>query len=208
MATTAAPQLAVACILERWYSLSTESTLQAAGFDDELTIINAVDPSEDVVASTLPPADRAWAAQHVSVWRKCGLGDVPYLIFQDTTGFKSSVDVHATIRGLVAAVQEVQAQVQAQASDAVCMCLSAAEADHEASESALIISKAAAGSFTLQPSRSASQDAYVLWPGAARTLLAALPLNAPVSAVLDDHARKRSICAVVVSPALAIPGDA
>ena len=91
--------LAVTCILERYYGFELEATLEAAGFDeDNVSFVNPVDPTEDTVASTLSPADRAWAAQHVEAWRRCTTTETPMLIFQSDVAFASSSVLHHYVK--------------------------------------------------------------------------------------------------------------
>ena len=49
---SAAPRLSFACVLERHYSMALESTLQAAGLDDEeIAFVNCVEPTDEDVVS-------------------------------------------------------------------------------------------------------------------------------------------------------------
>ena len=187
---SATPPLAVACILTRYYSLSLEATLQATGFDDDdVNFISPVDPTSDVVLSALPADVRAWAAQHVSVWRRCAEGEAPVLIFQDDVTFASDNVLEAT-RALVAAVDARTHSL---------VFLGAAMPDDDPTP------RATSGIHSLMPVQSASPSAaYVLWPTAARTLLASLPIDASVSAFLGKFIKERKLGAFMALPALTV----
>lgn len=177
------PQLTVACILERHYGFDLEATLEAAGFDeDNVSFVKPVDPTEDVVASALSPADRAWAAQHVDAWRRCEATDVPMLIFQSDVAFASSGVLEAT-KALVAGAD-------------------ACELLYLGAVAPLIAELApAAAGHALLPAQSATQTAaYVLWPAAACHLLSSLPVDAPVLPFLDKRVAGQKLAA---SPAIA-----
>ena len=194
----AAKRLACACILERYYSFALESTLASTGFEDcldELSFIKDVVVTEDVVVASLPAADRAWGAQHVSVWRQCADRNAPILIFQDNVLF-SSDDVFNTTTALVNAVAPLDHRTQA-----LLLLLDAADPDEEPSRT---IVRAPSGGM-LTSVRSATQiTAYVLWPVAARLLLDALPLDVPVAAFLARHIAERKMLTLTASPALTV----
>ena len=199
MSARDAPQLAVACILGRFYSMTLEATLQATGFEDtNISFINPVDPTEDVVvAHALAPDDRAWAAQHVSAWRQCGASAAPMLIFQDDTAFSSTCsNLLETSNTLVTAVQ---GGTDLGPTEVMYLGPTAPGNPHLKSQGAAIV----AGEFTLTSVRAASTTAaYVLWPAAAAKLLASLPLDVPVAAFMSKH-----LAALAISPALAIPEE-
>ena len=158
--------LSFACVLERNYSFALESTLQAAGFEDEdVTFVKPVDPTNEVVVSGLSLADRAWAAQHASEWRRCGEREGPVLIFQSDVNLSSACA--SVVKELVAA-----AEVGAPEELAQVMYLGAADPEGEPSEGDMLVSQCAvAGGYTLSTVHSACRtDTYVLWPAAARLL--------------------------------------
>ena len=172
--------------------------MQAFGFEDEdMSFVKQMKHDDEVVLSTLPPDDRAWAAQHVSVWRRCAQSGKPVLIFQDDVTFSSACsNVLDATKTLVAALEET-------APGELIMQLGFAEADDEPLQTAKLMSGVAAGGLTLTPMRSASQvDAYVLWPRAARVLLNSLPLDVPVAAFISKHTVERRVTALMISPAL------
>jgi GR25 family glycosyltransferase involved in LPS biosynthesis len=199
MSRLAAPSLSVACLLTKYYSFALESTLAATGFEDcmdELSFVKEVTSTEDVVA----PADRAWAAQHASVWSKSAETNSPVLIFQDDVTFASSSTYSAT-EALVTAAEKAGYSREAH----VIVVLDAASPDEASSHPSVT----AANGSTLKPAQSITQlTAYVLWPAAARVLLEALPVDLPVAAFLGKHVAARSLIALVASPALTVSAAA
>eukprot|EP00322_Chrysochromulina_rotalis_P019602 CAMPEP_0115834836 /NCGR_PEP_ID=MMETSP0287-20121206/3887_1 /TAXON_ID=412157 /ORGANISM="Chrysochromulina rotalis, Strain UIO044" /LENGTH=190 /DNA_ID=CAMNT_0003288281 /DNA_START=39 /DNA_END=611 /DNA_ORIENTATION=- len=177
--------------------MTLEATLQATGFENErLDFIKPVDPTEDVVSSSLSADERAWAAQHVNAWRQCETSNMPLLIFQDDTAFSSESNVLESTKSLVAAVENPGSLV---------MYLGASIGDDTPMHDAQLMDEGLAIDFTLTAVSSACvTNAYVLWPKAAAKLLASLPLDAPVPTFLAQHVGK----AVAVSPALAISEEA
>ena len=179
--------VAVSCILGRSYSMTLEATLEAIGLDD-VQFINPIEPTEGVVATALSADERAWAAQHAESWRQCSASGVPFLIFQDDTAFSSASNsmLHVT-QVLATAVRRVSP------SGDVIVHLGGIDSHEPA--------VAAAAGFTLMPARTASQaSAYLLFPEAAAQLLAALPIDVPISAFLSKHVGQ----ALSISPALAM----
>ena len=193
------PRLKVACVLERYYNFQLESTLSSTGFEDcldELSFVKEVKPTDDMVATSVSAADRAWAAQHISVWRQCAESDAPILIFQDDVAFSSS-SVFTSTESLVTAAESATSNDDERATRI--LVLDAAVPDGESAR----LSISAAGGLELMSVQSAPQvTAYVLWPAAARTLLAALPLDGSVSAFLGRQIAERSLGALMASPAL------
>lgn len=105
-AASAPPRLSFACVLERHYSMALESTLQAAGLDDEeIAFVNCVEPTEEDVVSGLPLADRHWAAQHVSEWRRAAGREGPVLVFQSDVNLSAACG--SVLKPLVAAAEEM-----------------------------------------------------------------------------------------------------
>jgi GR25 family glycosyltransferase involved in LPS biosynthesis len=203
MSRSAAPSLSVACLLTKYYGFALESKLAATGFEDcmdELSFVKEVTSTEDVVASALAPADRAWAAQHASVWSKSAETNSPVLIFQDDVTFASSSTYSAT-EALVTAAEKAGYSREAH----VIVVLDAASPDEASSHPSVT----AANGSTLKPAQSITQlTAYVLWPAAARVLLEALPVDLPVAAFLGKHVAARSLIALVASPALTVSAAA
>lgn len=203
-ATSGAPvQLKVSCLLTRYYNFALEATLDAIGFQD--AGVDFVDPnfrsSDDVVVSSLPADVRVAAAQHVSVWRRCGASNQPVLIFEEDVSFSSACDVFKAAKAMAATLESGQ--------DPGCpalktvMFLGAAEVDPDQP------SVEVAGGLALAPMRSASATAaYVLWPAAARLLLESLPLDVPAPAFIGRHVEQRLVLAMMASPALAFGGEA
>lgn len=196
----ATSRLAVACILEKWYSFQTEATLQASGFEDcmdELQFITdkpVLRDSSEVVASALPAADRAWAGQHVSVWQQCAAAASPMLIFDENCAFTSS-NTFAEVSALVAVCEAGPVAN----TDAMVMILDRALPDDN--DSAIVLS--GAHGVTLRAVQSAPAiTAYVLWPAAAKALLQMLPLDLPVSDCLSKHVAERTLIALMPSSPL------
>ena len=202
-ATEAVSGMAAACLLTKWYSFQLESTLEAAGFEDcmdELRFVNEMAPTDEVAAHSFGLVDRYWAAQHVSVWRQCAVGTRPTLIFQDDVTFNSST-VHATTDALVAAANAAGYGVDS--ASATILVLDAAAAGESGATQPLATAPNGAA---LMPAESTTQvSAYVLWPAAAKALLASLPIDAPVSAFLGKKIAERELVAFSCSPPLTAP---
>ena len=199
------PRLSFACVLERHYSMALESTLQAAGLDDEeIAFVNCVEPTDEDVVSGLPLADRHWAAQHVSEWRRAAERDGPVLIFQSDVNLSSACG--SVLKLLVAAAEEISTPLVAAPEERVLlMYLGAAgpAAGPDGAAGARVgASCAEVGEHTLSTVQCAClTDTYVLWPAAARLLLKALPIDRPVAAFLSEHVGRK----LAVSPPLATP---
>lgn len=185
----ATPQLKIACLLERYYNFSLESTLQDIGFADEnVNFVKPVSPSDDVVTGTLNAADYEWAAQHASVWRACAAGDSAMLIFQENVTFSASCsNVLEATKALVT--------------------LAAEQTDGDARVLMLSGNGAVPGqssSYELSRLHSVSHAiAYVLWPKAASSLVDSLPLDGSLTAFIGRHVEDGGIVAVLASPPLA-----
>lgn len=190
----AVPPLKVACILERYYNLSLESTLQEFGFEDEdVSFIKPVGQT-DAVADTLTGAEYEWAAQHVCVWRTCEAGQSPMLVFQEDVRFSPVCsDVLAATKALVAAAEETGATRL--------LFLGAAVPDVPPQFADL-----GSSGCTAVPARGVSQTtAYVIWPTVARQLLELLPLSVPVTAFMSKLVEEHRVSAMMASPALIQP---
>ena len=191
--------LEVACILDRWYNLSLESTLQEIGFEHvDIKFISPVGKTNDIAAGSLPPADHEWAAQHVSVWRACASGDTPMLVFQEDVLFLPGCsNVLSATKALVAAVK-----AQTTGDDAQILLLGGTASGNETPSQ--VVTEGA-----LVSARAVSQAAaYVLWPRAARMLLQSLPIDVPMPAFVSKHVADSGMMAFLATPALieAAPG--
>ena len=200
---SAPPRLSFACVLERHYSMALESTLQAAGLDDEeIAFVNCVEPTEEDVASGLPLADRHWAAQHVSEWRRAAEREGPVLVFQSDVNLSAACG--SVLKPLVAAAEEMSTPLVAAPEERVLLMYLGAAGRAAAAEQAGGAQAGApcaeVGEHALLAVQSAClTDTYVLWPAAARRLLKALPVDRPVAAFLSEHVARK----LAVSPPLA-----
>ena len=202
---SAPPRLSFACVLERHYSMALESTLQAAGLDDEeIAFVNCVEPTEEDVASGLPLADRHWAAQHVSEWRRAAEREGPVLVFQSDVNLSAACG--SVLKPLVAAAEEMSTPLVAAPEERELLMYLGAAGPAAAAEQAGGAQAGApcaeVGEHALLAVQSAClTDTYVLWPAAARRLLKALPVDRPVAAFLSEHVGRK----LAVSPPLATP---
>ena len=70
-------------------------------------------------------------------------------------------------------------------------------------QQAIWAAKSASTGCTLKEARWAWQThAYIIWPAAARVLLAGLPVDAPVDVYLSRHFHERRLCGLVCEPEL------
>mgnify|MGYP007078096385 CR=1 FL=1 len=189
------PQLHVACILERYYNLTLEATLQEYGFEGEdVNFIQHAGKTDDV-SGILTGAEYEWAAQHISAWRACAANQAPMLIFQEDVCFSPAcTDVLQATKKMASSAEQI-------GEDARVLFLGAAVP--------AVPSQAAdlgAGGGEVMPARAVTQaTAYVMWPEAARQLLELMPLDVSVTSFMSKHVEGRRISALMTSPAVIQP---
>jgi GR25 family glycosyltransferase involved in LPS biosynthesis len=155
----------------------------------------------------LSKGERGCAASHAALWARCAASDAPLLVFEDD--LELAGDLASALRKLVAAIEGALAQSER----TVLLYLGADSIEREGSPSsrgkrAMKAVRAGAPGYDCTEAEWAWQThAYVLWPAAARVLLAGLPINAPVDVFLSRYLHERKLCGLVLEPMLATQVD-
>jgi len=157
---------------------------------------------------SMSKGERGCAASHVALWRQCVASEAPLLVLEDDVVF-SSPRVGEWTCCLVSVVEAALAPAER----SVVLYLGA-EAELRAGAPTLRGKQAIWAARTkrvgceLREALWAWQThAYVLWPAAARILLAGLPVDAPVDVYLSRHYHERRLCGLVCEPMLATQAD-
>ena len=191
-----------------------EAVTGEAATDDEVgrvwdTALNARFDRNCRSEPRLPMSDgeRGCCASHVRLWRRAASTDRPLLVLEDDVEFETGAAGAAS--RLVAAVhaalqpdeRKLVLYLGAEVSewrDSPGMC----------AQRAAWAARSAVPGVALREARWAWQThAYVIWPAAARVLLAGLPADAPVDVYLSRHFHERRVAALVAQPMLATQTD-
>ena len=148
--------------------------------------------------------ERGCAASHLALWRRCAETNGPLLVLEDDLIFASAAvsRVGPAVRSLVAALE-----AGVDAPERTLLLYLGADAylrDGAPSlrgQQAIWAARSANVACALKEARWAWQThAYVIWPAAARVLLAGLPIDAPVDVYLSRHFHERRLCGLVADP--------
>jgi GR25 family glycosyltransferase involved in LPS biosynthesis len=149
------------------------------------------------------------AASHVALWRRCAASEAPLLILEDDVSF-GTPEVDASCRALMRAVEGAS---ELPAERLVVLYLGAEATVRESAPSLRAKVWIWAGRATsvtselLEVTWAWQTHAYLLWPAAARVLLAGLPVDAPVDVYLSRHFHEGKLCGLVARPHLAKQHD-
>lgn len=178
----------------------TWDTALNARFDRNCKVEHALDLSH---------GERGCAASHAAAWRRCVARGRALLVLEDDLVFASSTVARQT-RSFVSAIE-----ASLRPAERTLILYLGAEAQlREGAPSlrgkqAIWAARAAhAGGCELREAAWAWQThAYVVWPAAARVLLAAMPVDAPVDVFMSKLYYERTLCGLVAQPTLARQRD-
>lgn len=174
------------------------------------TTLNAKFDRNTTVRSDLAMSagERGCAGSHALLWQRCMDMDDALLVLEDDVGF-AGPKVGACVAALVRAIEEAFAPAER----TMLLYLGADAYLREGAPSlrgqqASWAARGAATPCTIKEANWAWQThAYVIWPAAARVLLAGLPIDAPVDVYLSRHFYERRLCGLVLEPQLAKQHD-
>lgn len=174
------------------------------------TTLNAKFDRNTIVRTDLPMSsgERGCAASHVQQWKRCAAANEPLLVLEDDVIF-AGANVGVSALALVRAIEESFSASELH----MLLYLGADAFIREGAPSlrgnqAIWSARRANTPCILTEAEWAWQThAYVLWPAAARVLLAGLPMDAPVDVYLSRHLTTRQLSGLVVEPQLAVQLD-
>ena len=160
-------------------------------------------------ALRMSAGERGCAASHVALWRRCAASEAPLLILEDDVSF-GTPEVDASCRALVRAVEGAS---EPPAERLVVLYLGAEATVRESAPSLRAMEwiwaarATSVSSELLEVTWAWQTHAYLLWPAAARVLLAGLPVDAPVDVYLSRHFHEGKLCGLVAWPHMAKQHD-
>eukprot|EP00322_Chrysochromulina_rotalis_P018339 CAMPEP_0115828980 /NCGR_PEP_ID=MMETSP0287-20121206/859_1 /TAXON_ID=412157 /ORGANISM="Chrysochromulina rotalis, Strain UIO044" /LENGTH=394 /DNA_ID=CAMNT_0003282225 /DNA_START=16 /DNA_END=1200 /DNA_ORIENTATION=- len=163
-----------------------------------------VEPALDMSAG-----ERGCAGSHIAIWRQCVTSNMPLLVLEDDVMF-ATPKVGIWTKALVTAIDAAL-----HPSDPAMLLYLGAEASVREGAPSLRGKQAIWGAQSAPVACCLKEvvwawqtHAYVIWPAAARVLLAGLPIDAPVDVYLSRHYYEGKVCALVArEPSLAEQHD-